>query len=124
MAFARSPSHPAGERRTGRVAGATSVPRRSMVMRHLIRRISIYLLAIWVAITLNFFLPRLAPGNPAEVIFSRLQGQGANPALLNALEVEFGVNTTDSLWVQYLKYLNNLIHGNLGISFQYYPSQV
>jgi peptide/nickel transport system permease protein len=93
-------------------------------MRHLIRRISIYLLAVWVAITLNFFLPRLAPGNPAEVIFSRLQGQGANPALLSALEVEFGVNTTDSLWVQYLKYLNNLLHGNLGISFQYYPSQV
>ncbi len=93
-------------------------------MRHIIRRISIYVLAIWAAITLNFFLPRLAPGNPAEVIFSRLQGQGANPALLNALEVEFGIHTTDSLWVQYLKYLNNLIHGDLGISFQYYPSPV
>jgi peptide/nickel transport system permease protein len=93
-------------------------------MRHLIHRISIYVLAVWAAITLNFFLPRLAPGNPAEVIFSRLAQQGANPSLLNALEVEFGVNTTDSLWVQYLKYLNNLLHGNLGISFQYYPSQV
>lgn len=94
-------------------------------MRRLIRRLSIYFLAVWAAVTINFFLPRLAPGNPAEVAFARLQQVGAaNPATLAALENEFGVNTHDSLLIQYLKYLNNLIHGNLGVSTTYYPASV
>lgn len=94
-------------------------------MRRLIRRLSIYLLAIWAAVTINFFLPRLAPGNPAEIAFFRLQQRGAvSPATLTALETEFGVNTRDPLWVQYFKYLSNLFHGNLGVSTTYYPASV
>jgi peptide/nickel transport system permease protein len=94
-------------------------------MRRLLRRIGIYLVAIWAAVTINFFLPRLAPGNPAEVVFARLAQHGqVNPAALKALELEFGVNTTDPLWVQYLSYLNNLLHGNLGVSTNYYPTPV
>ena len=94
-------------------------------MRHVIRRIGLYLVAIWAAVTLNFFLPRLAPGNPAEVVFFRLSQHGAvSPATLKALELEFGIDTTDPLWVQYLGYLNNLLHGNLGVSINYFPSSV
>src|SRR6185312_13832695 len=94
-------------------------------MRHVIRRIGIYVLAIWAAITINFFLPRLAPGNPAEIVYDRLSQHGAvSPATLKALEIEFGVNTTDPLWVQYISYLNNLLHGNLGISTNYFPYAV
>lgn len=94
-------------------------------MRHVIRRIGLYLAAIWAAVTLNFFLPRLAPGNPAEIVYNRLAQHGAvNPATLKALEIEFGLDTTDPLWVQYLGYLNNLLHGNLGISVNYFPSTV
>jgi peptide/nickel transport system permease protein len=94
-------------------------------MRHVIRRLTIYLVAIWAAITLNFFLPRLAPGNPAEAVFTRLAQQGPiSPNALSALEIEFGVNTHDSLLVQYLKYLGNLLHGNLGVSTFYFPYKV
>ena len=94
-------------------------------MRHVFRRVGIYLLAIWAAITINFFLPRLAPGNPAEIVYNRLAQRGpVSPATLRALEIQFGVNTTDPLWVQYISYLNNLIHGNLGISTNYYPTPV
>jgi peptide/nickel transport system permease protein len=94
-------------------------------MRRLIRRIGIYLLAIWAAITINFFLPRLAPGDPAKALFFRLSQHGyVNPALLSALESEFGYNTRDPLWLQYLKYLNDLLHGNLGISTSAYPYSV
>jgi peptide/nickel transport system permease protein len=94
-------------------------------MRRLLRRVGIYLVAIWAAVTINFFLPRLAPGNPAEIVFERLAQHGqVNPAALKALELEFGVNTTDPLWVQYLSYLNNLLHGNLGVSTNYYPTPV
>jgi peptide/nickel transport system permease protein len=94
-------------------------------MRHLIRRLGIYLLAIWAGVTINFFLPRLAPGNPAETVFYRLSQHGAvSPATLQALRIEFGVNTTDPLWLQYVGYLNNLLHGNLGVSTNYFPSTV
>ena len=94
-------------------------------MRRVIRRLGIYVLAIWAAVTINFFLPRLAPGNPAEEMFYRLSQHGAvSPATYRALQIEFGVNTTDPLWVQYFGYLNNLLHGNLGISTNYFPSSV
>ncbi len=94
-------------------------------MRHIIRRLSIYLLAVWVALTLNFFLPRLAPGDPAERLFYRLEQHGSvSPSYLNALRIEFGVNTNEPLWVQYVQYLNNLAHGNLGVSTTYFPYTV
>jgi peptide/nickel transport system permease protein len=94
-------------------------------MRHMIRRIFFYVVAVWISVTLNFFIPRLAPGNPAEAMLLRFERRGPiQPATLHALEATFGVNTTDPLWMQYFNYLNNLLHGNLGISFTYYPTPV
>src|SRR5260370_39439473 len=94
-------------------------------MRRLPSRVGLALVALWRVATITFFLPRLARGNPAEVVFARLAQHGqVNPAALKALELEFGVNTTDPLWVQYLNYLNNLVHGNLGVSTNYYPTPV
>ena len=94
-------------------------------MRHLLRRLGIYLLAIWAAVTSNFFLPRLAPGNPADVVFNRLSQHGTvSLATKKALEAQFGLNTSDPLWLQYVKYLGNLLHGNLGVSVTYFPASV
>jgi peptide/nickel transport system permease protein len=94
-------------------------------MRHLIRRICFYMVALWVSITLNFIVPRLAPGNPAESLLLRFERKGpVSPETLKALQASFGINTTDPLWVQYFQYLNNLLHGNLGISFTAYPTPV
>ncbi len=94
-------------------------------MRRLIRRFCFYLAAAWASITLNFFIPRLAPGDPAQALLSRLSQRGlSNPVSLKALQIAFGVDHTDPLWVQYLQYLNNLLHGNLGISVTNYPMPV
>ena len=94
-------------------------------MRHLLRRMLFYLAALWASITLNFFIPRLAPGNPAQAMMARFEQQGTvSPATLNALEAAFGINTKEPLWLQYIDYLGNLFHGNLGISFTYYPTPV
>jgi peptide/nickel transport system permease protein len=91
-------------------------------MRHLLRRIGFYLVALWVAITVDFFIPRLAPGNPAELLIARFQGR-LRPEALHSLEVAFGVSH-DPLWVQYFQYLNQLGHGNLGTSITYFPTPV
>ncbi|HLI07275.1 MAG TPA: ABC transporter permease [Ktedonobacteraceae bacterium] len=91
-------------------------------MRHLLRRIGFYLVAVWASITLNFLIPRLAPGNPAEALIARFQGR-IRPEALHSLEIEFGI-TNQNLWVQYVQYLNNLAHGNLGLSITYFPTPV
>jgi peptide/nickel transport system permease protein len=91
-------------------------------MRHLIRRIGFYLIALWVSLTLNFLIPRLAPGDPAATLMGRFQGR-VGPQALAALEIQFGISH-DPLWVQYFQYLNNLLHGNLGLSVTYFPSSV
>jgi len=91
-------------------------------MRHLLRRIGFYLVALWVAITVDFFIPRLAPGNPAELLIARFQGK-LRPEALHSLEIAFGVSH-EPLWVQYFQYLNQLAHGNLGISISYFPTPV
>lgn len=86
-------------------------------MRHLLRRISFYLVALWASVTVNFLVPHLAPGDPAQVFMSRMRGH-ASPQMLRALEASLGVSH-DPLLVQYGQYLNNLLHGNLGVSIIY-----
>ena len=94
-------------------------------MRHVIRRIMFYICAVWVAITLDFFIPRLAPGDPVAALVGKMSTKGyITTQMQQTLAAEFGLNTGDPLWLQYLKYLNNLLHGNLGNSIQYFPTPV
>lgn len=91
-------------------------------MARLLRRTCFYIVALWVSITLNFLIPHLAPGNPAIALIGRFQGR-ISPLALHALEIQFGV-TNDPLWMQYVQYLGNLFHGNLGLSITYFPTPV
>lgn len=92
-------------------------------MRFLARRVGFLLVALWAALTVNFFIPRLMPGNPAEAMMARFKGH-INPIAIHALEVAFGVNTHQSLISAYFEYLNNTVHGNLGISLLNFPLPV
>jgi len=92
-------------------------------MAYLVRRLLFFVITLWAALTINFFLPRLMPGNPAEAMLAKFHGR-VNPHALGALEVAFGVNTRDNLAVQYLQYLGNVFHGQFGISLAYFPNQV
>ena len=91
-------------------------------MKHLLRRTGFYLVALWASITINFFIPRLIPGDPASILLARFQGK-MNPNAIHALQLQFGISN-DPLWIQYFQYLGNLFHGNLGISFTYLPTPV
>jgi peptide/nickel transport system permease protein len=92
-------------------------------MRFALRRLGFFLLTLWVALTLNFFLPRLMPGNPAEAMLGKFRGP-VSPQALQALEVAFGVNTKESLFTQYVHYLGNVATGNFGTSLYFYPQSV
>ncbi len=95
-------------------------------MRHLLRRLLFYAVALWVAITVNFFIPRLAPGDPASAFIGKILRAGGrvDPGQLAAIRQMLGVDTTDPLWVQYFKYLGELLHGRFGVSVTYFPASV
>lgn len=92
-------------------------------MRYLGRRLFFYLLTALAAITLNFFIPRLMPGNPAEILVSRMKGR-VTPQELHAFELQFGLQTHASLLSQYFSYWGGLFHGQLGRSITYFPEPV
>jgi peptide/nickel transport system permease protein len=94
------------------------------VSRAFRRRIVFYLCTAWVAITLNFLLPRLMPGNPAQAVTASLSSKHPLTAS-QAHEVQalFGGGNAP-LWDQYWTYLNQLVHGNFGLSIAFYPTPV
>lgn len=81
----------------------------------LARKLIVYVITAWVAITVNFLLPRLMPGNPVQTMIGKLQGR-VTPDMQRAIQLQFGVGLHQSLWTQYVNYWSQLFHGNLGQS--------
>jgi peptide/nickel transport system permease protein len=92
-------------------------------MRYVLRRAGFFLLTLWAALTLNFFLPRMMPGNPAIAMVGKFRGKLTGQALQN-LETIFGVNTHESLLSQYWHYLGDMARFNFGTSLFFFPSPV
>ncbi len=93
-------------------------------MRFILRRAGFYLVALWAAVTFNFIIPRLMPGNPALAYLAKIHSQNVTTAQYNAMLQEFGVNPNVSIFKQYFDYMGALLHGQLGISVSQFPSQV
>jgi len=89
----------------------------------MVRRFGALLVTCWVALTVNFALPRLMPGNPAETMFARYQGK-VSPTAIKTMELAFGLNTKTGELGQYFDYLGHTLTGNLGVSFSYFPARV
>src|SRR5215471_2794815 len=87
-------------------------------MAAIARRLGVYLLAAWVAITVSFLLPRVVPGNPVAGAVARASQSGnCNDQCVMAIEDQLGYNVHSSWWDQYTQYLGNLAHGDLGHSW-------
>ena len=81
-------------------------------MPPLVRRILVLLGSLFAIITFNFFLFHVIPGDPVRLI---ARTQKLSPEQVVDLRVRFGLD--GSLLEQYVRYLNNLLHGDLGYSF-------
>src|SRR6266496_389965 len=92
-------------------------------MRMLARRILFYAITALAAVTVDFMIPRVMPGNPVEALLSHMQGQ-VTVQNIHALEAQYGLNSSAGLWGQYTSYWANLAHGNLGLSTSSYPATV
>ncbi len=92
-------------------------------MRVIARRLLFYIVTAILAVTVTFFIPRLMPGNPVEAVLAHLMGN-VTPATIHSLELQYGLNSKQGLWGQYMTFWEHLVHGNLGVSTSYYPSSV
>lgn len=82
------------------------------------RRVGKALITVFLVTTLSFFVVHMMPGSPVEVYIITLMGQygmSYNDAYNQAAAL-FAVNVNEPLWQQYLDYLIQLAHGNLGNS--------
>jgi peptide/nickel transport system permease protein len=94
-------------------------------MRWFLRRIVFYGFAIWVALTLNFLLPRLMPGDPIGGVLQRLSPAQiqANPGIIQTYQALLG-GGKGTIWHDYVAYLHRLSSLNFGISTSNYPAPV
>jgi peptide/nickel transport system permease protein len=94
-------------------------------MRWFARRLLFYVFAIWVALTVNFLLPRLMPGDPLGGLLQHLTPAqlAANPGIINTYRAILG-GGNKSLWQEYITYLGRIAHFDFGISTSNYPTPV
>ncbi len=92
--------------------------------RYLLRKLAIYLATFVVAVTANWMIPRLMPGDPVDRMISR--AAVAHPESVGPMrdyyERIFGLD--QPAWQQYLNYWGELLQGNLGVSIWLFPAQV
>ena len=88
-------------------------------MRYLARRLGLFVLTLFAALTVNFIIPRVMPGNEASAVLGTFRG--VNPAALHALEIQFGVNVHHNIVVSYFQYLGNCLTGQFGVTAQGVP---
>ncbi len=85
-----------------------------------------YALAFYGAMTLNFFLPRMMPGDPVQMYLADLARSGSkiDPSVIASVEAMLGYSSSEPLWISYFKYIGNILKGDWGVSFFYYPLTV
>jgi peptide/nickel transport system permease protein len=93
------------------------------VGRYLARKVLIYLVTFFVAVTIDWAIPRFMPGDPVQGLLSRMQAQPeSSKALTGYYTKAFGFDVP--IWKQYLNFWAALFHGDLGRSVQNFPTPV
>jgi peptide/nickel transport system permease protein len=95
--------------------------------RYIVNKVFWFLLAFFIALIFNFFLPRLIPGNPVDVIVGQMaMGGGISGEALERIYAmyirEFGLD--QPVWVQFTTYISRVFQGDLGVSFSRSPLRV
>src|SRR3989339_234677 len=99
---------------------------RGLSRTYVLKRTGMFFLTVWIGMTVIFFIPRMAPGDPIAAMVSRLSAQAGRienaDQMINAWHAKFGLDAP--LPVQYGRFLKNMFTLNLGYSLGYFPTKV
>ncbi|AKI96652.1 ABC transporter permease [Kosmotoga pacifica] len=91
--------------------------------KYLKRKIIIYLLTFFFAVTIDWMIPRFMPGDPIRTLLARTMSRAESMELVyNYYNKVFGLDLP--LWKQYANFWGSLFKGDLGISVYLFPSPV
>jgi peptide/nickel transport system permease protein len=93
-------------------------------VQFLLRKLGFYAVAAWMAVTLNFLLPRLIPGDPVQLMVAKQSQYGPVPeGRAESLAKMLGLGT-GNIFEQYAEYLGQLVRLDFGLSITYFPAPV
>ena len=97
------------------------------LQRYLATRFGQLLLIVFIAVSINFIIPRLLPGDPVQTALARLQTSGGAQsmdiqAVSAAYRARYGLDAP--IWQQYINYWIDLFRRDLGVSFANFPEKV
>ncbi|MDR2304511.1 MAG: ABC transporter permease [Treponema sp.] len=94
--------------------------------KYLEKKFGWYLVTLFVAVLLNFLLPRLIPGNPVATLVANattgMTDAQAIKRIYDAYMADFGLDKP--IWQQFFIYIGKLLQGDMGKSFNQYPREV
>ncbi len=98
-----------------------------MHTRSIAKRIGLFFLVVWGAATVNFIIPRLSPTDPIRARLSAMAVQSGFvqsgiEEMVKAYQEKFGLD--QPLYVQYVRYLKDMVTFNFGYSLSLYPTRV
>jgi len=94
---------------------------------YLLKRFGQLLLIVFIAVSVNFIIPRMLPGDPVETAIARMQAGGGQQsvdvqAIAKAYRAKYGLD--QPLLFQYGNYWRDLLNLDLGVSFANFPEKV
>jgi peptide/nickel transport system permease protein len=93
------------------------------VKRYFGRKLLIYFLTFFVAVTINWMIPRFMPGNPVDILISRAGLRGSAVTQMYTFYLQaFGLDLP--IWKQYLNLWIGIFRGDLGTSIFLFPTPV
>jgi peptide/nickel transport system permease protein len=94
------------------------------VRAYFARKVITYAVTFFVAVTVDWAIPRFIPGNPVSTMLSRASAQDPRQAqaMISYYKATFGLNVP--VWRQYLNFWGKLFHGDLGVSVWLFPQPV
>jgi peptide/nickel transport system permease protein len=91
--------------------------------RYFGRKLLIYAVTFFVAVTVDWMIPRFMPGDPIQTMLSRASLRPESSRALYAYYTNlFGLDVP--VWQQYLNFWGRLLHGDLGVSIWLFPQPV
>jgi peptide/nickel transport system permease protein len=92
--------------------------------RYLLRKLAVYALTFVAAVTVDWSIPHLMPGNPVLTLMGRMQIKDPRVAQHVYASYMRSFNLDLPLWKQYWYFWVSLFHGDLGTSILQFPSSV